>query len=168
MTPYLQDAVLASCQILRARPDTFIDTQDEVIAIGDLHGDFNAMVSVLQAARLIDENNNWSGGTTTLVQVGDQLDRGDTEKEILDLFELLIDQAAAAGGQVIVLNGNHETMNVDLDFRYITKGGFEQFQHYYDSSITDTDVLAKRASEAGPWHLSPEANMPKYWPRTIQ
>ncbi|MCL1125505.1 metallophosphoesterase [Shewanella surugensis] len=80
-------------------------------------------------------------------KVGDQLDRGDTEKEILDLFEVLINEAAIAGGEVIVLNGNHETMNVELDFRYITDGGFEQFQSYYNADITDKDVLAIKEEE---------------------
>ncbi len=123
----------------QARPATFHSAQHEVYAIGDLHGDFSAMVRILRAARLIDSRNQWIGGTKTLVQVGDQLDRGDTEKEILDLFESLIVQADRAGGKVLVLNGNHETMNVELDFRYVTNGGFRQFENYYTGQ-TDRDV----------------------------
>lgn len=56
-------------------------------------------------------------------QVGDILDRGDQEIKLLYLLERLQRQAAAAGGALWVLNGNHETMNVGGNFRYATQGG---------------------------------------------
>jgi hypothetical protein len=43
-----------------------------------------------------------------LAQVGDQLDRGDHELEILYFLERLQREAARAGGALHVLNGNHE------------------------------------------------------------
>jgi hypothetical protein len=55
-------------------------------------------------------------------QVGDILDRGDQELKLLYMLERLQRQAAAAGGALWVLNGNHETMNVGGNFRYATKG----------------------------------------------
>jgi hypothetical protein len=62
-----------------------------------------------------------------VVQTGDQLDRGDGERGILDLFEKLMLEAKAAGGRFLPLNGNHEVMNVQGDFRYVTEGGFHEF-----------------------------------------
>lgn len=56
------------------------------------------------------------------MQVGDQLDRGDSEIRILLLLERLQKEAAAAGGALHVINGNHETMNVMGDHRYATPG----------------------------------------------
>jgi hypothetical protein len=50
------------------------------------------------------------------------LDRGDQELRLLYLLERLQRQAAAAGGALHVLNGNHETMNVGGNFRYATAG----------------------------------------------
>lgn len=55
-------------------------------------------------------------------QVGDQLDRGDEEIQILYALERLQREAQAAGGALHVLNGNHETMNVAQDMRYGTRG----------------------------------------------
>lgn len=56
-------------------------------------------------------------------QVGDQLDRGDNEVQILYFLERLQKEAAAAGGALHILNGNHETMNVGGRFRYATAPG---------------------------------------------
>ena len=44
--------------------------------------------------------------------MGDQLDRGDNEIQILYFLERLQREAEEAGGKLHILNGNHETMNV--------------------------------------------------------
>jgi hypothetical protein len=98
-----------------------------VIAIGDVHGDLSATRAALRLGGAIDEKDGWVGGDLTLVQTGDQLDRGDDERQIVDLFESLQKAAPATGGQVIPLNGNHEIMNVQGDFRYVTPGGASSF-----------------------------------------
>ena len=98
-----------------------------VVAIGDVHGDLQATHAALRLAGAIDDKGAWSGGTLTLVQTGDQLDRGDDERAIVDLFERLRREAPATGGRVVPLNGNHETMNVQGDFRYVTAGGLTSF-----------------------------------------
>jgi hypothetical protein len=98
-----------------------------IVAVGDLHGDLEATRRALRLAGVLDEDDRWCGGETVLVQTGDQLDRGDQEQAILDLLERLGREAAAAGGAVHVLNGNHEIMNVALDLRYVTEGGYADF-----------------------------------------
>jgi len=99
-----------------------------LVAIGDVHGDREAAVTALRLAGAIDAQERWIGGTLVVVQTGDQLDRGDDEREILELFERLAAEAEAAGGAFHVLNGNHELMNVLGDFRYVTPGGFADFE----------------------------------------
>lgn len=96
-------------------------------AIGDVHGDLAATRAALRLAGAIDAEDRWSGADLVVVQTGDQLDRGDDERAILDLLKRLGAEARRAGGEVHVLNGNHETMNVALDFRYVTAGGFAAF-----------------------------------------
>ncbi len=97
------------------------------MALGDLHGDLGAARRALRLAGAIDEKDHWSGGKLVIVQIGDEIDRGDDDRAILDLFDRLSDEAAAAGGQVIPLLGNHEVMNAALDFRYVTEGAFRAF-----------------------------------------
>ena len=101
-----------------------------LVAIGDIHGDVSAFRSVLRLAGAIDETSHWTGGPLVVVQTGDVLDRGDDEPEILDLIAQLETEAAAAGGRFIALNGNHEIMNAQRDFRYVTPEGFTDFASF--------------------------------------
>ncbi|KAK4482633.1 hypothetical protein RD792_009797 [Penstemon davidsonii] len=101
-----------------------------LIAIGDLHGDLIKAKQALRLASLIDSNDRWSGGTTTVVQVGDIFDRGGDEIKLLYLFEKLKREAAKSGGRVITMNGNHEIMNVDGDFRFATLEGLREFENW--------------------------------------
>ena len=109
-------------------PPAVIDSPQRLVAFADVHGDLSATRNVLRLAGLIDSDDAWVGGQTVVVQTGDQLDRGDGERAILDLFESLSEQAWAAGGAFYPLLGNHETMNVGLDFRYVTDGGWAEFE----------------------------------------
>jgi hypothetical protein len=98
-----------------------------LVAIGDLHGDLAATRAALRLAGAIDENDRWIGGDLVIVQTGDQTDRGGDEIEILDLLDSLRVEARAVGGDVHVLNGNHELMNAKLDMRYFTVKGYLDF-----------------------------------------
>ncbi|OWM67881.1 shewanella-like protein phosphatase 2 [Punica granatum] len=105
---------------------------DRLIAIGDLHGDLQKSREAFTLAGLIDGNGNWIGGSTTVVQIGDVLDRGPEELKILYFLEKLKQEAAKSGGKLITMNGNHEIMNVEGDFRFVTKKGLEEFRNWAD------------------------------------
>lgn len=120
-----------------------------VVAIGDIHGDFDAMQRSLRAGGVVDESGAWVGGDATLVQTGDVLDRGDDEQQIIDYLDALRDEAKAAGGQVVLLNGNHEIMNVAGDLRYVTPGGFADFADVPGLDLT-APVLAQFPEHARP------------------
>jgi hypothetical protein len=98
-----------------------------VVAVGDVHGDADQLRRVLRAAGLIDAAAAWVGGRDVLVQTGDQLDRGDQERDVLDSLARWGREAAAVGGAVHVLVGNHEVMNAAGDLRYVTPGGYAEF-----------------------------------------
>lgn len=89
-----------------------------VVAVGDVHGDYDAFVAILQEAGLIDTQLRWAGKNATLVQTGDFLDRGAKCREVMDLLMALEKQAPKQGGRVITLLGNHEVMNIMGDLRY--------------------------------------------------
>lgn len=113
-----------------------------IVAFGDIHGDLEATRSALRVAGAIDDDDRWIGGELIVVQTGDQLDRGDDEQAILDLFERLRLEAEAAGGAVHALLGNHELMNVSGDLRYVTKGGFADFADAVEYDPDDPSLAA--------------------------
>jgi hypothetical protein len=98
-----------------------------IVAVGDLHGDLEATRRALRLAGAIDSDDRWSGGDLLLVQTGDAIDRGDDDREVLDLLHQLIASAPESGGAVIALNGNHELMNAAGDLRYITPRAMAAF-----------------------------------------
>ncbi len=100
---------------------------DTVVAIGDVHGDFDAFVAILQHVGLIDNQNHWIGGKVTFVQVGDLIDRGPKPRQVLDLMMSLEKEAPQTGGRVVALLGNHEVMNIMGDVRYVTPGNYANF-----------------------------------------
>lgn len=98
-----------------------------VVALGDLHADLPQALAALRLAGLVDEAGRWSGGSTTLVQTGDITDRGADSQELIRLMQRLTTEAAAAGGEVRALLGNHEVMNLAGDWRYVTPEDLAQF-----------------------------------------
>ncbi|KAM5567638.1 shewanella-like protein phosphatase 2 [Rosa sericea] len=109
---------------------TFYPPQDRLIAIGDVHGDLDKTKQSLRLANLIDQSDKWVGGSATVVQVGDVLDRGGDEIKILYFLEKLRREAARCGGALITMHGNHEIMNVEGDFRYVTREGLDEFLNW--------------------------------------
>lgn len=102
-------------------------TPARTVAVGDIHGDFDALTAILQQAGLIDAKHRWTGENATLVQTGDFLDRGPKIREVMDLLGSLEKQAPKKGGRVIVLLGNHEMMNLVGDLRYVTPENYASF-----------------------------------------
>ena len=112
---------------------------NKIIAIGDIHGDFEVLVEALLKGKVIDERTGeWCGGDTIVVQVGDFLDRGGrpnsidsiTQNEELDISQFMENlniQARSEGGAFLTLVGNHELMNVLGDFRYTSKNTLQDF-----------------------------------------
>jgi hypothetical protein len=101
---------------------------EHVVAIGDVHGDYEQFVATLRSAKLIDAQESWSGGKTHLVQTGDVLDRGPDSRKVMDLLMKLEKEARRDGGWVHFLIGNHEAMNIYGDLRYVSPGEFEAFR----------------------------------------
>ena len=112
-----------------------------IIAIGDLHGDFKAAKRAFKLGGAINEKGTWIGGPLVVVQTGDVLDRGNDERELLAFLDQEQDAAEKAGGHVYRLNGNHEIMNVQGDFRYVSEQGFKAFANEPSTGRPDAAEL---------------------------
>lgn len=126
-TPVAKSGAAVTGCTLAPIPLTLPVKPKRLVAIGDLHGDLAATRAALKAGGLINDSDAWTGGDTVVVQTGDILDRGDDESKIYVLLDKLTAEAKAAGGDIILLDGNHELMQGALDFRYVTPGGMRDF-----------------------------------------
>jgi hypothetical protein len=113
------------------------DDVSRIVAIGDIHGDYDNYVDVLREAGLINRRGNWIGDETHLVQVGDIPDRGPDTAKIIAHLQKLEKQAQRAGGLVHVLIGNHEFMNVIGDLRYVHAGEYDALTSRKSSRMRD-------------------------------
>jgi hypothetical protein len=100
---------------------------NRIVAVGDIHGAYDAVVATLQEADVIDDNLAWNGGNTHLVLTGDLLDRGPGSRQVMDLVMSLEKEAVRTGGQVHQLLGNHEVMNLIGDVRYVSDPEYAAF-----------------------------------------
>ena len=120
---------LRTAESEKAREQVVIDSQGEehevnqthrpLCAIGDMHGDPNHALSALRLCGAVDEDGRWSGGTMTVVQVGDVFDRGNASLPLQQMLWELREQAAEAGGELKLLLGNHELMNLQGRIHYV-------------------------------------------------
>lgn len=98
-----------------------------VVAVSDIHGAYDGLIATLRVAGVIDEDHSWSGADTHLVITGDLVDRGPDSRRVMDLIMRLEQEAPGSNGQVHLLLGNHEVMNIIGDIRYVSDAEYAEF-----------------------------------------
>ena len=121
---------------------------ERIVALGDIHGAYDALVQTLQNAGVLDASLAWSGGNTHLVFTGDFLDRGPDSRRVMDLVMRLESEAAEAGGRVHMTLGNHEVMNFIGDLRYVADAEYAAFAE--DESATEREDWYRLFRESQP------------------
>lgn len=122
---------------------------ERVVAFADVHGAYEELTTLLRSAGVVDAGLRWSGGKTHVVSLGDLLDRGADSRKVMDLLMRLQGEAAAAGGRVHVVLGNHEAMNVLGDLRYVDPGEFAAYAAEEDPAERAAARAAFLARQAG-------------------
>jgi len=129
-----------------------------IIAVGDLHGDLQAWLTIAKAAGVMTPDGHWAGGSTTLVQLGDITDRGPDSLAIIRSLQQLQREASAKGGNVVVVLGNHEAMMVIGDYRYTTPGEYAAFTDDRSTARRERVYMANRKQlEAAAHATDPKA-----------
>lgn len=146
----------------------------KIIAVGDIHGAYEAFVKILKINKLIDEELHWIGGKTHLVQTGDILDRGPDAKKVFDMLMRLEKEAEEAGGKVHVLLGNHEEMNITgIAFDYVGYVTSDQFTSFLPDKYREKKekefrkTIAEKALNQTDPDLSSDNNLRPYWEELI-
>ena len=129
-----------------------LQTNSTIVAVGDVHGDYERLVRLLQQLGLVPAAPDkpsyiaWSGGTTVLICTGDLIDKGKHSLKVISCFRELAAKAREAGGQVIVTMGNHEAeflADPDDDDKA------EQFIAELEEADLDPDDVAAGADRLG-------------------
>ncbi len=81
-----------------------IPQDNDVITIGDLHGDFEALKTIIKSIHMDSH--------TKIVFLGDFMDRGCSSLKVFTTAALI---ALKYPGQVLMLRGNHEYIDTNLD-----------------------------------------------------
>jgi hypothetical protein len=110
---------------------------ERIVAIGDLHGDYEQYQKVMRDAGLINPRGKWTGGKTHLVQTGDVVDRGPDSMKIIEHLQDLRKQAQRKGGRVHTLIGNHEAMISYGDLRYVHAGEYQYFTNRKSAALRE-------------------------------
>ncbi len=140
--------------------------------LGDVHGDYRRLRDLLNGAGLADnpdtpEHVHWHAGTATLVCTGDLIDKGTDALDVIAYLQALSTQAASAGGEVIVLLGNHEaeflgdpTLSKVADFVTELANAGESASEVAAGHQAPGAWLRQRplAARVGPWFMSHAGN----------
>lgn len=127
-----------------------------LVAVGDIHGDFESLTRILREMNLIDRTLNWVGADAVLVQTGDFVARGTQSRQVLDLLMKLEIQAEYSGGRVITLLGNHESYVMRGDYSKLTLADGHSFLELIDhrgpvKEQTLKDAISFAMSENSPY-----------------
>ena len=141
-----------------------VETSDRIVAVADIHGANDAFVRILEMSRVIDTELEWIGGTTQLVIVGDVLDRGSDSRAALDLIMRLKPQAQTQGGDVHLVLGNHEIMNIVGDLRYVSAGEYAAFADEEPADIRAAALERFLAGAGGDDDIAARADFDRRYP----
>jgi hypothetical protein len=119
--------------------------QPKIVVLGEVQAAAETASALLKRLELVDESGRWTGGDTILVQTGDLVDRGEKVRDTLDLFMRLQQEAATAGGEVVVLMGNHEVMNILRESKYVNYMAYQDFAGP-DSKARQDDLYARHVA----------------------
>lgn len=125
---------------------------ERVIAFADVHGAYDELIALLRETDIVDAQDHWKAGTAHVVSLGDLLDRGRGSRKVMDLLMRLQNEAHVAGGQLHVLLGNHEAMNLLGDLRYVEADEFAAYADL-DPPGSDTSTPGRSGHRAA---LSPQ------------
>jgi UDP-2,3-diacylglucosamine pyrophosphatase LpxH len=118
-----------------------------ILAVSDLEGNRETFLAFLQGNGVVNEAGEWIWGDGHLVLNGDIVDRGEQVTELLWMIRRLEREAVRAGGRVHYVLGNHESMVMAGDLRYI----HPKYRFTTDRIGASYDDLHGPNSELGRW-----------------
>ena len=136
-------------------PNSTYDDNNRILAISDIEGNFKTFRNFLINSKVIDENLNWTFGNGHLVLVGDFIDRGYFDTQVLWFVYKLEREAEKQRGNVHYIIGNHELKMMQgnygsTDPKYYDIAsilGKQQIELYDSNSLIGNWLASKNALE---------------------
>tara|TARA_B110000483_G_scaffold225852_1_gene285915 strand:- start:310 stop:1143 length:834 start_codon:yes stop_codon:yes gene_type:complete len=134
---------------------------DNIIIIGDIHGDLKRFKNILLNENIISNNLEWIKDNIIVIQLGDQIDSANRnisisewelikDIEVLEFTNLLSKLAKTKNSLFISLIGNHELMNFLGDFSYVSQNSLysERINNFkkkgiYNNILADRPIVVK-------------------------
>lgn len=136
-------------------PAVRYEDEQAIVALSDIEGNYKAFRNFLINAKVIDGKLDWTFGRGHLALVGDFVDRGASATQVLWLIYKLEQDAAAQGGKVHYILGNHELKNLQGNFqsahkKYLSVAGMlgkQQADLFGDASFLGRWLASKNSAE---------------------
>ncbi len=164
-------ALLAAIPAAAADIQCIWNNVERIVAVGDIHGDYDNFVRILKETGMVNDETKWIGGGAHLVQTGDVMDRGPGAREAFDLLKKLEKEAPRHGGMVHVLLGNHEEANlVGYAFDYPSYIIPEQFASFLPKAYRrsrEKSIRKKYEKEEKP-DIPLQQALNEYWMEMMQ
>lgn len=139
-----------------------LNAPPRIIVIGDLHGDIAMLCSCLYMTHIINHQMEWIAEppNTYVIQMGDQVDSLSRDNQyswekledskLIEFTDKLDTIAQKKGGRFLSMIGNHEIMNLQGNFMYVSShsmsksGGISGRIQKYKPGGHYAQILAKR------------------------
>jgi len=125
----------------------YLPAKGKAIFVGDLHGDFGALMSILEKTKFIENMNKKEN--LYLVFLGDYIDRGLRQ---IETIKCVLELKRKYPKNVILLRGNHDAHQVYItghDFPYISELSEEYSKRIFEKLptllITESGIVAVHA-----------------------
>lgn len=108
----------------------------KLFAVADIHANLYGFKKALNKAGITDENDDWCIKNSTLINLGDIIDRGNNSAGCIDFILKLKKQSKDFNSRVIMLMGNHCKMLLDARKNggwrdcWLQNGGFACIESY--------------------------------------
>jgi protein phosphatase len=109
--------------------------RDNIIIIGDLHGDLEALESILIKSKFFDRD------SLTIIFLGDYGDRG---KESVEVYNIILNLKVRFFDRVILLLGNHEYLELPFTPHDLPLMLYEKFGNKAEIIYNELKVLFSR------------------------
>lgn len=95
-----------------------VNATPRIVPFGDIHGMLEGFKENLVNSGLVNKEDEWIGGQSIGIQLGDVIDRGPDSEAAWDYLAAIQAKAAKRGGSFVRLFGNHELMLCEGNYSF--------------------------------------------------